>query len=213
MEDLRTVTEIEYGCARAERIPVNRDLHGLLNKRYIAFDTETTGLDPENDRIVELGAVLFENGRETGAFRCLVNPGTGIPAEAAALNHITGDMLDMAPEEKEAFPFLFRFLGDAVSGETPICGHVAAFDMVFLCRALDRLGMPADFRFIDTREMAVRIPELERHSLGSVAAYYGVPAENAHYALEDALMSGRILWKMLETITEERGQKIWQTTN
>lgn len=87
---------------------------------------------------------------------------------------------------------------------TVICGHVAAFDLSFLCRTLDRLGMAASFRFVDTRQLATQIPELEHHSLAAVAEYFDVPHENAHHAREDALTSGRILREMLERYRQKQ---------
>ena len=198
MVDLRTIEAIEYGRASAFRIALNPDTCTELSERYIAFDTETTGLDPEKDRIVELSAVMFENGTPTASFQSYVNPGISIPSEVSALNYITNEMLQTAPAEKDIYPELLKFLGDAASGMTVICGHVAAFDLSFLCGILDRLGIAASFRFVDTRQLATLIPELKHHSLAAVAEYFDVPHENAHHAREDALTSGRILQKMLE---------------
>lgn len=196
--DLRTIETIEYGKVYATRITMTPDIYAELSERYIAFDTETTGLDSENDRVVELGAGVFENGVPTASFQSYVNPGIGIPPEVSALNHITDEMLQTAPAEKDIYPKLMEFFGDAVAGKTVICGHVAAFDLSFLCRTLDRLGIEAIFRFVDTRQLATLIPELEHHSLAAVAEYFEVPHKNAHHAKEDALTSGRILQKILE---------------
>ena len=132
MTDLRTIEKIEYGNAVAIRMTVKPEISQELSDRYVAFDTETTGLDPENDRIVELGAVAFENGEPTDSFRSYVNPGISISAEVSALNHITNEMLEAAPAEAEVYPEFLDFIGNAVSGETVICGHVAAFDLRFL---------------------------------------------------------------------------------
>ena len=61
--------------------------------RFIAFDTETTGVNSSLDRIVELGAVIFENGIIVDQFSSLVNPNMEIPPEATAVNHITPEMV------------------------------------------------------------------------------------------------------------------------
>ena len=203
MTDLRTIETIEHGTASAERVLPDPKTCRSLYRRYIAFDTETTGLNPEQDRIVELGAVLFEKGQPTASFHSYVNPGTTIPDEVSALNHITNDMLQAAPVEEIIYPQLLAFLGDAAEGETLICGHVAAFDLSFLCHTLDRLGLKGCFRFVDTRQLATQIPELEHHSLSAVAEYFSISHEHAHQAKEDALTSGRILWKLLERYQSE----------
>ena len=196
--DMRTVEKIEYGVASAVRISpdVISDLD--VPGRFIAFDTETTGLDPDKDCIVELGAVVFEHGAPTETFQSYVNPEVIIPEEVFALNHITNEMLQAAPTEEIIYPELMRFLGTAAKGETMICGHVAAFDLSFLCKTLGRLGITANFRFVDTRQLATQIPELTHHSLAAVAEYFNVPHEHAHQAKEDALTSGQIFCKMLE---------------
>ena len=130
--DMRTVEKIEYGLASAVRISpdVISDLD--VPGRFIAFDTETTGLDPDKDCIVELGAVVFEHGAPTETFQSYVNPEVIIPEEVFALNHITNEMLQVASTEEIIYPEFMRFLGAAAKGETMICGHVAAFDLSFL---------------------------------------------------------------------------------
>ena len=196
--DMRTVEKIEYGSASAVRVPPDAISDLGMPDRFIAFDTETTGLDPDKDCIVELGAVVFEHGVPAETFQCYVNPEISIPEDVSALNHITNEMQRMAPTEEIVYPEFMKFLGAASKGETMICGHVAAFDLSFLCKTLDRLGKTANFRFVDTRQLATQIPELTHHSLVEVAEYFGVPHEHAHQAKEDALTSGRILCKMLE---------------
>ena len=196
--DMRTVEKIEYGSASAVRVPPDAISNLGMPDRFIAFDTETTGLNPDKDCIVELGAVVFEHGVPIETFQSYVNPGVCISEEVSALNHITNEMLQVAPTEEIIYPELMRFLGTAAKGETMICGHVAAFDLSFLCKTLGWLGITANFRFVDTRQLATQIPELTHHSLAAVAEYFNVPHEHAHQAKEDALTSGQIFCKMLE---------------
>ena len=197
MTDLRTIEIIEYDYVSARRLALTPDVCRGLEKRYIAFDTETTGLDPESDRIVEFGAVLFESGVPADSFQCYVNPGVSISEEVSALNHISNETLQTAPPEEVAYRKFLDFIGDAANNGTIICGHVAAFDLSFLCRRMEKLGLTGHFRFVDTRQLAVHIPELEHHSLGAVAQHLGISYEMAHHAREDALTSGRILWRIL----------------
>ena len=182
--DMRTVEKIEYGSASAVRVPPDAISNLGMPDRFIAFDTETTGLNPDKDCIVELGAVVFEHGVPIETFQSYVNPRVCISEEVSALNHITNEMLQAAPTEEIIYPELMRFLGTAAKGETMICGHVAAFDLSFLCKTLGRLGITANFRFVDTRQLATQIPELTHHSLAAVAEYFNVPHEHAHQAKE-----------------------------
>ena len=196
--DMITVEKIEYGSASAVRVSPDEisDL-GVLG-RFIAFDTETTGLDPDKDRIVEIGVVAFEHGVPIETFQSYVNPEASISEEVSAVNHITNELLQAAPTEEIIYPEFMKFLGAAAKGEIMICGHVAAFNLSFLCKTLGRLGITANFLFVDTRQLATHIPELTHHSLAVVAEYYHAPHEHAHQAKEDALTSGWILCKMLE---------------
>ena len=198
MADMRALDTIAYGNARAGYCDMNAGIKVHLQKRFIALDTETTGLDPEKDRIVEVAALLFEKGQVTDRFVSYVNPGIAVPAEVSAVNHISNEMLEGAPVPQAVYPDLLHFLGDAAVGNTLICGHVTAFDLSFLCRELSLLGLSADFRFVDTRRLAVENPDLQSHSLAAVAQYYGISHEHAHRAEEDAAVSGKILLRMLQ---------------
>ena len=195
MQDMRVVDTIAYGNTRAEYCGMSTEVRDRLQKRFIALDTETTGLDPEKDRIVEVAALLFEEGQMTDRFVSYVNPGIEVPAEVSAVNHISNEMLEHALVPQAVYPELLRFLGNA--GDTLICGHVTAFDLSFLCRELSLLERSADFRFVDTRRLAVENPELQSHSLAAVAQYYGIQHEHAHRAEEDAEVSGQILLRMI----------------
>lgn len=50
------------GFVSTNKMEIDNNALSALRQRYIAFDVETTGLSPYNDRIIEIGAVLFENG-------------------------------------------------------------------------------------------------------------------------------------------------------
>lgn len=171
-------------------------------ERFIAFDVETTGTEPDKDRIIEIGAVLFEGGKPAGEFQSLVQPGIVIPEKVSAVTHITAEMLANAPALATILPDREVFLSDAICGKTLICGHVAAFDMSFLCHALNDLGIDADLRFVDTRDVALSIPELKSHSLTAVAEHYGIANEKTHRAKSDAMVSGQVLLKYFSILGE-----------
>ena len=80
-----------------------------FRKTFIAFDVETTGLNSSSDRIVEIGAVLFKEGVPIQSFGTLVNPKVRIAASASAINNITNEMLNSAPNEQEVYPQLVNF--------------------------------------------------------------------------------------------------------
>lgn len=169
-----------------------------MRKRYIAFDTETTGLSAQRDRIIELGAVLFENGEAVQMFRSLVNCHKKVPASASAVNHITNEMVQQAPEEETVYRDFVRFMGDALAQETIICAHNASFDMRFLTETLRRLGYSAQIRYVDTLSLSRKMVKgLPNYKQCTVCGHFGIDNENAHRACDDAKACGEILWELL----------------
>ena len=93
---------------------------------YVAIDFETTGLDSESDKIIEVAAVRFEGGEVSDSFSSLVNPGRSIPEFIVNLTGINDDMVANSRSEKEVVPKLASFIGD-----DPIVAHNINFDYSF----------------------------------------------------------------------------------
>ena len=174
-----------------------------LRHRFIAFDTETTGLSASEDRIVELGATLFEDGRPTRSFSTLVNPGIPIPAEATAINHITNAMLRHAPGEREAILGLLAFLEDASEGVTPLVAHNARFDMSFMEQTLTRLGLGATLRHVDTLSLARGcLTGVYDYRQATLTRHFRIVNEHEHRAEGDARACGFLFLKLLDICDE-----------
>ena len=77
---------------------------------FIAFDTETTGLDPVSGRIVEIGAVKFDRRGVIARYNVLINPEMPMPEEAGKVNGITDEMLKDKPLIADVFPDFFDFI-------------------------------------------------------------------------------------------------------
>lgn len=198
-EPMKTCDAPKRGRAKAEKVQVDGKILESLLDRYIAFDTETTGLNPVSDRIIEIGAVLFENGEAVDSFHSLINAGVPISSGAAEVNHITERMILSAPLEAEVYPGLIRFMGNALHGGTIVCAHNAKFDMDFLCNTLARLGYDADIRYIDTLSLSRKcIKGLENYKQNTVAEHFGIFNRSAHRASADAEVCGRILKELLK---------------
>ena len=170
-----------------------------LSKRYIAFDTETTGFSAYNDRIIELGAVLFEDGKAVKSFGSLVNAGKRVPASATRVNNITNDMLADSPKEDVVYPEFVEFLGDAITGDTIICAHNASFDMRFLSATFERLGIDANIKFVDTLALCKKyVTGTCDHKQPTMAQYFNISQQDAHRAQSDALVCGGIMAELLK---------------
>lgn len=153
----------------------------------IAIDVETTGISPEKERIIEIGAFRVETEE---MFRTFVQPGRPLPEKITELTGITEEMLAGAPEEQEAMQELLAFL----AGDTVLLGHNIAFDHSFLVQAIRRCGLEEpQFYGIDTLKLArVLCPELPNKKLETVVAHFGLTNERAHRAFEDARVTAEV---------------------
>lgn len=153
----------------------------------IAIDVETTGISPEKERIIEIGAFRPETGE---VFRTFVQPGRPLPEKITELTGITDEMLVGAPDESAAMQALLDFL----AGDTVLLGHNISFDHSFLVQALRRCGLEEpQFYGIDTLKLArVLCPELPDKKLGTVVAHFGLTNARAHRAFEDAKVTAEV---------------------
>ena len=62
-------------------------------RSFVVFDTETTGLYPWRDKIIEIGAVRFHDGEQVETFHSMIDPEMHIPEMVTQINHITDDMV------------------------------------------------------------------------------------------------------------------------
>lgn len=165
-----------------------------LKDRYIAFDSETTGLNPKENRIIELGAVLFENGKAVKKFNTLVNAKVEVSSFISELTGINNKMLENEPNEQVAYKMLKEFLDTALEGDIIICGHNARFDMSFLQETFNRLNLTGKIRYVDTLALSRKyIKGLPNYKQGTVANYLNIKIAKAHRAFDDAYVCGQIL--------------------
>ena len=196
-------TPVQRGVAISKRVELDFHNENSIRNCYVAFDVETTGLSPISDRIVEIGAAIFQKGTVQRVFSSLVNPGISISQSASAVNHITNSMLDSAPSEKEVYSQLVDFLGDALCGGIVMCAHNAKFDFDFLCNTLSRLGFNANIEYIDTLSLSRRyLHGLENYKQSTIENYFGLTNSSSHRAASDAENCGHILYRLLDVSSE-----------
>lgn len=162
---------------------------GILTD-YVLFDIETTGLSSDSDAIIELSALKVCNSEVIKEFSSLVNPQMHIPYYASSINGITDDMVKDAPTIDDALKEFFSFAGESV-----LVGHnIRNFDLKFIQRdAIRVIGRQISNDYLDTVIVARRyLPELESHSLESLADYYDIPYEGAHRALADCHINKQV---------------------
>ena len=157
---------------------------------YAAIDLETTGLDSDRDRIIEIGAVKFRGEEVLDEFQTYVNPYTQIPQFVRRLTGIRQADVDKAPPFAAVSVGLEEFLGDA-----PVIGHNVAFDVGFL----KANGLPMLNTAYDTWDMAsVLLPDAPEYSLPLLSKNLGIYPESSHRALDDARVTRRVFLALLE---------------
>src|SRR6187402_2673455 len=107
-------------------------------RSFVAVDTETTGLDFEHDRLIELAAVRFEDGKPVANFEALVAPGKALSPVSRLITGLTAEELEAAPPAAETLRAFLAFVGDL-----PLVAHNAEFDAHFVRRTLETESLGA----------------------------------------------------------------------
>ena len=172
--------------------------------KYIAFDIETTGLDPMYDEIIEIGAIKIENGKEVEVFSTLVKPKYEIDEFISELTGITNKMVKESPSIDKVLPKFIDFIKDSI-----ILGHNVNFDINFIYDNLIKYDMnPITNDFIDTLRLSRRLlPELEHHRLSDLADYYNINTVGSHRSLKDVRMTIEV-YNNLEKLALEKYSNI-----
>ncbi len=167
--------------------------------RPIYYDTETTGVRNDKDRVIELAAY---DPVENRTFCRFINPGVPIPPEATAIHKITNGMVADAPPFKEVAE---AFLAFCPPESVLIAHNNDAFDKLFLEQEFKRSGLEfPNFRFIDTLKWARKYRgDLPRHTLQSLREVYGFPANQAHRALDDVIVLHQVFSAMIDDLPIE----------
>jgi len=161
-----------------------------MTRTYVSLDLETTGLDPERDAIIEIGAVKFRDDRALGEYSTFVHPGRVIPPAITDLTGIRDQDVARAPNLHRVLPDLTRFVG-----QLPVIGHSVGFDLAFL----QRHGVLEDNEPLDTFELSgVLLPHADRYSLRELVSTLGIEVPVAHRALADAQSARLLFTRLLE---------------
>jgi len=162
----------------------------VLERPLIALDLETTGTNPQRDRIVQIGIVkLHLDGREK-EWETLVNPGKHI------LNTENHGITDEMVENELFFEQIGKMMHPAFIG-CDICGFNVGFDLNFLKAEYQRIGINWEHgKVLDSFQI---YKKKERRNLTAAVKFYlNEELEGAHNALVDAKASLRVLLAQIE---------------
>jgi DNA polymerase-3 subunit epsilon len=172
--------------------------HAVEALDLVAIDTETTGRDPEVDRIVEIACVRWRGDGVVERKSWLVNPGRPIPQESSDVHGITDDAV------KDALPFtaIAADVLQAIDGAIPVA-YNAEYDRKVLVAELARGGLlpqeppPALRRNVEWIDPLIWARELQKteksRTLVEVAERLGVALDQAHRAADDAIATLEVL--------------------
>ncbi|MGI5891952.1 MAG: helicase C-terminal domain-containing protein [Bacillota bacterium] len=156
---------------------------------YVVVDLETTGLDPQNNKIIEISAVKIHRGIIREEFSFLVNPQMPLAAEITALTGIIDVMLADQPLIEQIIPDFQNFIGNDI-----IIAHNASFDRSFLEKYLQ---MENDW--IDSIILAqIVFPTAGTYSLDYLCRYLGISNKDAHRSLSDAKATAELFCLCLQ---------------
>lgn len=169
--------------------------------REIVFDTETTGLSPQDGhRLVEIGCVELINKVETGrTFHGYFNPSRSMPPEAQAVHGLSETFLRDKPAFGDGALDLLEFIGDC-----SLIAHNAMFDFGFLNHELDRAGHEPICltRMVDTLAIARTRHPGAKHSLDALCTRYGI--DRSHRVKHGALLDAQLLAQLYVELTGGR---------
>ncbi len=174
--------------------------NALTDLEYVVIDTETTGLHPQRNRVIEVAAIKLRQGQRIETFQSLVNPHRRIPGFISQFTGINNEMTAKAPGFGLLADKLLDFVGQAI-----IVGHNVPFDIRFLDYEFHRLGRPALLNeTVDTITLAVRLhPGLRRPNLDRLASMLSLPIENRHRAFGDASLTADAFLRLLDMAAQQ----------
>lgn len=181
---------------KAQQISKKKRKGKSLPKTYIVVDVETTGLSITENEIIEIGAILVEEGQIKTKFHNLIKTKISIPSSIEALTGISNEMLDH--EGRELAEVLREFL--TFSGDLPVISHNADFDYGFLRSACQSSNLPLfSNQCVDTLSLARRlIDDVKDYKLATLLNYFKINSDGMHRSMQDCLTTQQLYEKLIE---------------
>jgi len=168
---------------------------------FAVVDLETTGFNPQKDRIVQMAAVLMNGrGEVVDTFDTVVKPESPEQYEHGAehVHGISREMVQNGMPLRDALSHIWSFTDGKV-----FTAHNARFDISFLEAESERVGMKRQVtNYLDTLALAREVDSdrQRKHSLQALCEHYGVTVERAHEAMSDAKATATILLKLIDEL-------------
>lgn len=181
-----------------------------VDSPIVFIDTETTGTDPQRDRVIEVGIVFAKNGAILQRLSWLIDPGIPIPEESTTVHGIRDEDVRGKPKFEQVAGEILAALRDAIPA-----AYNAEFDRAFLRAELGRLAdqpttlPPALRREVEWLDPLVFAREIykdeQSRALGEMAQRLGIALERAHRATDDAEAALLVLFALAKDPRLPRG--------
>lgn len=193
------LNEREFYISRTQQQPPTTRSYiykkaNYIPNEYVVFDFETTGLDAQSDKIIQIGAIKYRNHVEVDRFISLVNPKVNIPPKITQITGISNSDIKNAPTINVILPRFYEFIDDSV-----LIAHNASFDMKFLINNLNNCNLKYKNNLvIDTLSLARKyIKDVENHKLETLKKYLHLNVKS-HDALADCISCATLFQKCIE---------------
>ncbi|RIW33122.1 ATP-dependent helicase DinG [Bacillus salacetis] len=170
----------------------------MVPHKIVVVDLETTGNSPKKgDKIIQLAAMVVQDGTIVDSYTSFVNPGLPIPSFIEELTGINDEMVEDAPEFSEIAPKVLELLDGAV-----FCAHNVQFDLGFLQSELEEAGYnPFSGPSFDTVELAkITLPTADSYKLTELSDRFSFNHSRPHQADSDALVTAELLIHFIERL-------------
>ncbi len=159
----------------------------LRQEIFVCLDCESTGLEPEKDKIVEIAAARFNFDKILQEIESLINPECEIPTTSQEIHKISQEMVADKPKIKEILPDLLKMIDGHI-----LVGHGIGFDIALIAAEAKRNQIPCNIqqlRFIDTLRLARLYGESPVNSLEQLRKHFNIQPEGAHRAMSDVTVN------------------------
>lgn len=182
----------------------------LKSQQFICLDCETTGLEPTEDRLIEVAVVLFTFDETISTYETLIDPERPIPEITTAIHHITDAMVVGKPKIAEVLPKVLKMVGNHI-----LVGHGIQLDIAFLQEEAKRHKIPCHLdknSFFDTLRMARLYGESPVNSLERLRQHFNIAEEGAHRAMSDVIVNIEVFKYLAQrfTTTKELFERLQQ---
>lgn len=180
----------------------------LLNSlHFCVIDLETTGGNPDTEKIIEIGMVKIENRKITEERSFLINPEKDIPDFVQKLTGIKNSSVEHSPKIEEVIDEIIEFIGDSI-----LVAHNTSFDIPFMNGVLKKLQRPTlENKVICTNIMTkYLIPDIMSSNLTYMSQIFNIRHSHAHRAIEDAKATASLLLNYMDIFESKNIRKVNQ---